>query len=153
MRMTQKILSIIFITIVLLFSKQDWVFADTIQDNNQDAVYDNFDKDNITSCGNGMLKDIPALLPKVISTIYTFIQVMVPIILVIMGTLDLFKGITASKDDDMKKGQQLFVKRLVAAALIFFVFVIVKVVISVVEDNSAPLINCAECFIKNECGS
>ena len=69
-----------------------------------------------------------------------------------MGTLDLFKGITAQKEDEMKKGQQMFVKRLIAAALIFFVFVIVKVIISFVADGSSvAIMECAECFINNNC--
>lgn len=106
----------------------------------------------ITSCGGGMLTKIPTMLPKVISIIYTIIQIAVPVVLVIMGSLDLMKGITAGKDDEMKKGQQLFVKRLISAALIFVVFIIVKLLISVVADNSASnIMECAECFISNKC--
>ena len=73
-----------------------------------------------------------------------------PILLIIFGSIDLVKGITAQKEDDMKKGQQLFIKRLIAAFIIFFVFTIVKVVVSIASDN-AEIINCAECFISNNC--
>ena len=62
--------------------------------------------------------------------------------------LDLFKGITAQKEDEIKKGQQLFVKRLISAVLIFFVIVIVKLLISVAAGDDEPtLMNCANCFI------
>ncbi len=106
----------------------------------------------ITSCGGGMLTKIPVILPKVISIMYTVIQVAVPVVLVIMGSLDLTKSITAGKEDEMKKGQQLFIKRLISAALVFVVFIIVKLLISVVADNSANnIMECAECFISNKC--
>ena len=40
----------------------------------------------------------------------------------------------------------------IAAALIFFVFVIVKVIISFVADESSvAIMECAECFINNNC--
>ena len=105
-----------------------------------------------------MLTGIPRSVPKIISIVYTLIQIAVPIVLVILGSLDLFKGITAQKEDEIKKGQQMFVKRLIAAALIFFVFALVKIVISLAADEKDDskrtgknIINCAECFIQNKC--
>ena len=40
-----------------------------------------------------------------------------------------------------------FVKRLIAAAIVFFVFIIVKLVISFVADDKDNLINCVNCFV------
>ena len=116
--------------------------------------YDNFSPNTTVSCGGEMIKDIPVTLPKIISIVYTVIQIAVPIVLVIFGMLDLFKGIAAEKDDEIKKGQQMFIKRLISAAIIFFVFIIVRVVISLAasdEDNSKGILDCAECFISNKC--
>ena len=102
------------------------------------------------SCGN--IPGIAAKIPELTSMAVTIIQVAVPVILVILGSIDLFKGITAGKEDEMKKGQQMFIKRLIAAALIFFVFIAVKLVISFVADKStSDIMDCAECFINNEC--
>ena len=98
-------------------------------------TYDNINADSLLSCGNGMMTDIPVLIPKVVSIAYIIIQIAVPVVLVIMGSLDLFKGITAGKEDEIKKGQQIFVKRLIAAALVFFTFVITKVLISFIEND------------------
>ena len=113
--------------------------------------YDNYDK-AVLSCGSGLVDNIPALVPKVVSIAYTIIQVLVPVVLVIMGSLDLFKGLSAQKDDEIKKGQQMFIKRLISAVLVFFVFVIVKVVISVAADGtSSRILECTECFIENDC--
>ena len=117
-------------------------------------VYYNY-KSATVSCGSELVKNIPSALPKVISILYNILQVSVPILLVIMGSVDLSKGITAGKEDEMKKGQQLFVKRLVAGVLVFLVFIVVKLLISLVgndekSDNKAVrIMQCTECFIKN----
>lgn len=120
-------------------------------DNVGAETYNNY-SDAFVSCGEGYIDKIPAIIPKVVSIAYTLIQIAVPVVLVIVGSLDLFKGISAQKEDEIKKGQQMFVKRLIVAALVFFTFVIVKVVISFVADgSSANIIECAQCFIENEC--
>ena len=102
------------------------------------------------NCGN--ITDIPAKIPELTSLAITMVHIAVPVILVIMGSIDLFKGITAQKEDEIKKGQQIFVKRLILAALIFFVVVIVKLLISVVANfSNANISNCIDCFISNDC--
>ena len=102
------------------------------------------------NCGN--ITNIPAKIPELTSYFITLVQIAVPVILVVMGSLDLFKGITASKEEEIKKGQQLFIKRLIVAALVFFVIVIVKFIISVVADaSSANIVECIDCFFSNAC--
>lgn len=137
----KKILNICFILLISL------IFIDIVGA----ETYNNYSPATV-SCGDGLLTGIPNAIPKVLSIAYTIIQIAVPVVLVVIGSLDLFKGITANKEDEMKKGQQMFIKRLIAAALIFFVFVIVKVVVSfVVEGDSTRIMECAECFINNNC--
>lgn len=85
-------------------------------------------------------------IPNTVHIIITVIKVAVPIVLVIMGMLDLFKGITAQKEDEMAKGRKIFVKRLISAAIIFFVISIVQLLISFVGDNEG-IMSCANCFI------
>lgn len=102
------------------------------------------------SCGN--ITDIPKKIPELTSYAVTIVQIAIPVILVIMGSMDLFKGITAQKEDEIKKGQQIFVKRLIVAALIFFIVVVVKLLISVIDGSSNDNISdCIDCFISNEC--
>jgi len=60
--------------------------------------------------------------------------------------LDLFKGITAQKEDEIKKGQNLFIKRLISAAIIFFVISIVQLLVSFVAGDEG-IMTCANCFI------
>ena len=135
------------ILFLILFVILSTIFIDNIGA----ETYNNY-VSGITSCGGGLIKRIPTIIPKVISIFYNIIQIAVPIVLVVMGSLDLLKNITAGKEDEIKKGQNLFIKRLIYAALIFVVFIIVKLLISVVADNSASkIMECAECFISNKC--
>ena len=106
----------------------------------------------VVDCGN--VTAIPKKIPDITSLIITIIQVAVPIVLVIFGMLDLFKGITAQKEEELKKGQQMFMKRLIIAAVIFFVLVIVRFLISVVADNKTEtndIIECMDCFLRDKC--
>ena len=108
---------------------------------------------NIASCEssiNGVIID--EKIPNIVSTIINVIKIVVPVLLVIMGMIDLMKGVTAQKEDEMKKGQQIFVKRLISGALVFFVFTIVQLIVSfVADDEEANIMTCASCFITGDC--
>ncbi len=103
----------------------------------------------VTKVGCGNITGIPEKIPELTSFAITFIQIAVPIVLVIMGSLDLFKGVTAQKEDEIKKGQQMFIKRLIYAAIIFFVIVVAKLLISVVADSTTSnnIAECIDCFL------
>lgn len=145
----KKILFICLILIINIFFI-DIIGADTYNNYTQGTVSCGLD----SNTGSVLIERIPTALPKVISFAYTTIQIVVPIILVVLGLLDLFKAVTASKEDDIKKGQHMFIKRLISAVLVFFVFVVVKLIVSFAADgNSSQIMDCAECFIKNNCNS
>lgn len=104
------------------------------------------------SCGSGFINHIPRYVPKLVNIVYLVIQVAVPIVLVIVGMINLLKAVTSSKEDDMKKAQMLFVKQLIYGALVFFAFVLTKLVISVAADASdkSRIIDCTNCFVNGE---
>lgn len=111
--------------------------------------------DNIASCENtinGAIID--EKIPHTVATVINIIKIAVPILLVVFGSLDLMKGIIAAKDDEIKKGQQIFIKRLIAGALVFFVFVVVQFIISLVSSSNTErsnIMTCANCFINKNC--
>ena len=113
--------------------------------------YENLNTDKV-SCGGGMVKHVPKSIVKTVNIAYNIIQVVVPIILIIMGMITLIRSVTAGKEDEIKKAQMAFVKKLIVGALVFFVFVIVKLLISVVADASdkGNIMKCANCFLNNE---
>lgn len=108
---------------------------------------------NIASCETlipGAIID--AKIPNTISTIVNIIKIAVPVLLVLFGCLDLVKGIIAAKEDEIKKGQQTFIKRLIAGALVFFVFVVVQFILSLVaNDEKGNIMTCANCFLNGDC--
>ena len=66
------------------------------------------------------------------------IQIGIPIILTVLGMLDLGKAVMASKEDEIKSAQKLLIKRAIYAVAIFFVVFIVQVVFGLI-DNSGDL--------------
>ena len=89
---------------------------------------------------------IDAKIPNTVHTIIVVIKIAAPVLLVIFGMLDLFKGLSAQKEDEIKKGQSLFIKRLISAAIIFFVISIVQLLVSFVAGDEG-IMTCANCFI------
>ena len=97
-------------------------------------------------CGDGIIT-MDRMIPDIFSLIITLIKIGVPILLIIFGMLDLGKAVMAQKEDEIKKSQQLFLKRLLSAALVFFVVMIVQVVFKLVAKDSDDVWNCVNCFI------
>lgn len=97
--------------------------------------------------GNSAKLSIDVKIAKTVHIIVLVIQIVVPVLLVVFGMIDLIKAVISGKDDEIKKNQMTFVKRLIAAAIVFFVFVIVKLVVSFVADDSKNMMNCVNCFI------
>ncbi len=87
-------------------------------------------------------------VPNLVSMVVKVIHIAVPVLLVVMGSIDLVKGIMAQKEDEIKKGQQTFVKRLIVAVIVFFVIAIVKFVISAVAGSDSDIMKCANCFLE-----
>ena len=102
---------------------------------------------------------IPSKIAFVVALIIRVIQVGVPILLIIWGMLDLGKAVMAQKEEEIKKGQNTFIKRLIAAILVFFVITIVRLVVSLFADSSSgeqDIWGCVDEIItctSNSCGN
>ena len=63
-----------------------------------------------------------------INNILNIVKYILPVLVIILGIIDFIKAIASDKDDEMKKAQGRFAKRLIAAALAFIIpFIIVFV--------------------------
>lgn len=88
------------------------------------------------------------MFPYVVSTVVMIVKIVVPILLIIFGMLDLAKAVIASKEDEIKKAQMTFVKRLIAAVIVFFVVSLVQMVIRFVAGNDEDsVMGCFNCFV------
>ena len=85
---------------------------------------------NVLNVCEGVIgsKGIEDNIASIVHYIYLGIQVVVPILLIIFGMIELAKAITAQKEDEIKKAQSSFLKKLVLAVIVFLVFSIVKLV-------------------------
>ena len=85
---------------------------------------------------------------KVFGYLVMALKILVPVIIIVMGSLDLGKAVVANSEDEMKKATQVLVKRIIAGIVIFFIPTIVNLVlklasnyVSVVDSGSS----CIEC--------
>lgn len=100
-------------------------------------------------CGD---TEVPYVAAQITQTVYMILQIATPIIIILLGMIDLLKAVMAQKEDEIKKSQQTFVRRLLIGAAVFLVFVLVKVIIGFVQpQNDNPnMWNCVDCFISGE---
>ena len=116
------------------------------------------------SCGDTYV--IPGIVPKISSFAVNFLKMVTPIVLIVMSIISLVKSITAGKEDEIKKAQAMLVKRIIVAAIIFFVISIVQFVMLKVADSDSnnggvsekkSLSSCLSCFLNgdgdSECGN
>ncbi len=64
-----------------------------------------------------------------IRNIFNWIKYIIPVAVIIFGIIDFIRAIASDKDDEMKKAQARFIKRLIAAALTFIIPLIIVFVL------------------------
>ena len=87
------------------------------------------------------LKPVISLLKSVLS----IIQWGIPILLIVMGSIDLGKAVLASDDKEIKAATGKLIKRAIAAVAVFFMPLIVNLLINMVADTGTEeggFINC-----------
>ena len=96
----------------------------------------------------GALDACGGLLPmvRVVVQLIKIFMIVIPIALIIYGTIDLGKAVIASDEKEVKAAQTRLIKRFIYAALIFFVPMLVGVVMNIVsvggEGDTASWENC-----------
>lgn len=73
---------------------------------------------------------------KLLKILYGLLQFLIPIGLILFGAIDLGKAVMAGKEDEMKKAQSSFIKRVINAVVFFLLFTIVSLVMNVVADST-----------------
>ena len=93
-----------------------------------------------------------------IGWIFFILKILIPIIIIIMGSIDFFKAVIASKDKEIKKSMQVLIKRIIAGIIIFLVPTILSFIVklidreSIYDENSGTFAKCTYCMLHpNEC--
>lgn len=82
-------------------------------------------------CSDVAVSNIMYLIGVVVGVI----RVAVPIVLIVLGMVDLVKALTSQDDKEIKSATKLIVKRVVIAIAIFLVPTIVRLVMTVISQN------------------
>lgn len=92
--------------------------------NNDNIKIDN-DNVNFKDCEDLIGQDAREL----INTVMKWIRIAVPLLLIVFGILDFSKAVFSSSEDDMKKTREKFIKRIVAAVLVFLAPILVNLIL------------------------
>lgn len=81
-------------------------------------------------------EELLVILKIVRRGIIPILQIGVPVLLIVLGMLDLGKAVVAGKEDEIKKNQQMLVKRAISAVAVFLVATVVVLVFDIVASSS-----------------
>lgn len=76
-------------------------------------------------------EDLAPIIKLIKHGFIPLLQIGIPIVLIVLGMIDLGKAVIASKEDEIKKAQGMLIKRLIYAIAVFFVVTIVTVVFGI----------------------
>lgn len=88
---------------------------------------------------------------EIVKSALTIIQIAVPILLIVMGSIDLMKAVMAGKEDEIKKAQTTFMKRCIAAVVVFLIPLIVSLIMGLFPagvTDSGVEVNYKTCWDK-----
>ena len=87
---------------------------------------------------------------KFIGEIIYIIRIVIPVLIILLGTLDLGKAVMAGEDKKIKEAQKTFIKRIIYGVAIFFIFTIVEVIFGLlgVETEKGDSKICWDCATK-----
>lgn len=97
------------------------------------------------NCGG--LEPIVRIIKK---GVFPIVQIGIPILLIVFGTIDLGKAVISSDDKEVKQAQSRLIKRCIYAVAIFFITTLVSIIMSLVgrgaDQSEANTHNWADCW-------
>lgn len=85
-----------------------------------------------------------AFIWQIVGNVVKIIQWIIPILLILFGSIDLGKAVVAGEDKEIKEAQKLLVKRAIYAVVVLLIFVVVKALFGLVDQESTNSL-CFEC--------
>lgn len=83
---------------------------------------------------------------RIVGYVILGIKIAVPIILIIVGMVELAKAVTEQDDKKIKEAQSKLVKKAILAAIVFLVGFIVSVIMTLVGGNDYKNAKCIQCL-------
>lgn len=82
-------------------------------------------------------KDLAPIARFIKYGVFPIIQIGIPILLIVMGTVDLGKAVLSSDDKEIKASTTRLLKRAIAAVAVFFVTTIVSLVMGLFKTSKS----------------
>ena len=107
------------------------------------------------ACGSGshMVTGIPAFVPRLISIAIALMRVIIPVALIITGTIEMFKSIISGNPDNIAKCRKRVINKYVGALLAFFIISFVTNIIKLISrsNEKSTVASCFNCYLNNKC--
>ena len=87
-----------------------------------------------------------AMVFGLVKFILSVICIVVPVVMILLGTIDLFKAVTAGKDEEIKKRQKALITRLIAGIIVFLVPSIVSLLMGLIGQSSKTTDSWKSCW-------
>lgn len=99
-------------------------------------------------CGDDV--EFPAYLVKLCANIIGFIQVIVPVIIILVGMIELFKAVIASDEKKMSESKDSLIRKIIAGVMIYLVIAIIQFAFTAIPnftDGDVDVMECVSYFI------
>lgn len=99
--------------------------------------------------------EMPYLFPQIVRVFIGILQIAAPVIIIILGSFDLLKGVMGQDEKKIQEGQKTFFRRLLVGVTVFLVVALVEFVIGLIapKDNDVNMWSCVDCFINGDCSN
>ncbi|MDD3187153.1 MAG: hypothetical protein PHD02_01615 [Bacilli bacterium] len=91
---------------------------------------------------------LPEEIVNIVGSVINIIQFGIPIILVIMGMLDLGKAVTSQKEDEIKKAQSMLIKRIIYGVIVFLIPAIIEFAFGLLSDDGTSALGCMKVILE-----
>lgn len=83
--------------------------------------------------------------------VFFFLKILIPIILIVFGSIDFGKAMLSSKDDEIKKSAKTLVMRAIAGVIIFFIPTLLNFVVELIGGDdlyNGTFATCTHCMLE-----
>lgn len=99
----------------------------------------------VTDVADGCQSEELQQVISLLKTAVRYLQVLIPVALILWGTIDMGKAVIAGDEKKIKEAQKPFVKRLVSAVIVFLIPFILNLVINIVATGDTTS-NWSKCW-------
>lgn len=107
------------------------------------------------SCGRGnsMVTGIPSFIPRLISFAVMLMRILIPVVLIVTATIEMFKSIISGNPDNIAKCRKRVISKYIGALLAFFIISFVTNIVKLIarSNEKSTVAACFNCYLNNKC--